>query len=264
MFMGNSYINSPIVPLVLHRIIDKPRKSGSLFEDVEVGEFIKIINYCKDRGDFLQLSENFVEDKQVCKAQYLLTFDDGWSSDVDLALPEICKNEISAAFFLISDKIDTSGYMTGSQVRELVDAGMTLASHSKSHFDMTRLSLDLQIEELTYSKYALEDISGKSIRHFSFPYGKFTPKLARIALDIGYESVFTSRHGVAWGITNIFPRNSINGAMSWPQIQKVLDASRLTQCYWAIEDFAKTSLVSVIGDDRYRSLRDLILIHKER
>ena len=58
----------------------------------------------------------------------LLTFDDGYRSDVDAALPLLCKRDWRALFFLSTDLVGREGRADWGQWREMVDAGMTLGS----------------------------------------------------------------------------------------------------------------------------------------
>lgn len=242
---------SIVVPLVMHKIV---RDGGRCaFEDISISLFKQILEFIKMRGILLDAAPSVVEHLPI---SYYLTFDDGYSSDADIALPLLLDMNCSATFFLIADKINTPSYISFTQARELVNSGMALGSHSVTHRDMRMLTALQQREELVVSKMRIEDKVGYSVKYFSFPYGKFNSELVKMALDCGYEKVCTSRHGIVHFPCTVLPRNSINGAMSWGAVRRVLEAGSLTRYQWIAEDAIKHSLMRMVGDDAYRLVRD--------
>ena len=244
---------SLVVPLVMHKIVRDGRRCA--FEDISISLFKRILEFIKMRGILLDTAPSVVERLPI---SYYLTFDDGNSSDADIALPLLLEMNCSATFFLIADKINTPNFISYSQARELVNSGMALGSHSVTHRDMRMLTSLQQREELLSSKMRIEDKVGYSVKYFSFPYGKFNSELVQMALNCGYEKVCTSRHGIVQFPCAVLPRNSINGAMSWGAVRRVLEAGNLIRYQWIAEDAIKHSLMRMVGDDTYRLLRNVI------
>lgn len=242
-----------VIPLVLHRIVSDGCQSN--FEDVELSIFKRILDYCGDR--FTTIDNGKLNPIPLAKS-YLLTFDDGNSSDAEIALPLLTSMKRSAVFFLIADKVNKPGYLSRLQVGELVSAGMVIGSHSLTHQDMRNLSASKQREEFIASKNRIEDISGVQVSCFSFPYGKFDSSLVKVALECGYQSVFTSKHGIVRLPSVVLPRNSINGTMLWASVLRTLEAERLIRFLWLSEDIAKLSVMRLIGDDFYRIIREVL------
>lgn len=247
------FSRSIAVPLIVHKIVHDGH--GHDFEDIDLSLFKRILEFISGQCTSLDAHPLMPEHPST---SYLLTFDDGNSSDAEIALPLLSAMNCSATFFLIADKIDTPGYISCAQARELLANDMVLGSHSVTHQDMRMLTVSQQREELMASKMRIEDIVGSPVRYFSFPYGKFNPALLQMALDCGYENVFTSQHGIARLPCAVLPRNSINGAMSWDAVLKTLEARALTRFQWAVEDIAKSSIMRLIGDDSYRSIRRVL------
>lgn len=239
-----------VIPLVLHRIVLNGCRRE--FEDVELSVFKHILDYCGPRI-------TTINGGQLASAptsmSYLLTFDDGYSSDVELVLPMLKIMKRSAIFFLIADMVNKSGYLSKTQVRELVSEGMVIGSHSFTHQDMRRLSASQQLEEFVASRNRIEDIAGTGVTCFSFPYGKFDSSLLETALECGYKYLFTSKHGIAGLNSSVFPRNSINGAMSWSEVRRTLRAEPITRLRWWSEDVVKSLIMNVVGDQSYRVIR---------
>lgn len=67
-----------------------------------------------------------------------------------------------------------SFYMDENEILALHKAGMTIGSHSISHYVMSRVSVEVQQQEITASFSFLESIVGTlPTRTFCFPYGGF-------------------------------------------------------------------------------------------
>ena len=246
--------NRPVaVPLVVHKIVHDGY--GHDFEDISISLFKRILELIGGRCPSLDAPPAVSKHPAM---SYFLTFDDGNSSDAEIALPLLLEMNCSATFFLIADKINTPGYISSSQARELLAGGMALGSHSVTHQDMRMLSASQQREEFVASKMRIEDMIGLPVRYFSFPYGKFNPALLQMALDCGYEKVCTSRHGIARLPCTVLPRNSINGGMSWGTVLRTLEAGSLTRFQWVAEDIAKSSVMRLVGDDYYRLIRRML------
>ena len=62
-----------------------------------------------------------------------LTFDDGYASDVEVALPALAERGLTATFFPLAGMLGRPGYLDAGGVRELSAAGMTVGSHGMRH-----------------------------------------------------------------------------------------------------------------------------------
>jgi peptidoglycan/xylan/chitin deacetylase (PgdA/CDA1 family) len=68
-----------------------------------------------------------------------------------------------------------------------VKKGYEIGSHSHSHPDLTKVSGAKAIEELSISKKVLEDKLGIAVRYISYPFGRYSETVKRIAMECGYE-----------------------------------------------------------------------------
>ena len=123
------------IALTLHRIV-KSEKYRLNHEDITV-----------DKLDYLlrkiQNSTFAIEDlnkNNQNKSNFLLTFDDGFSSDFEIVFPMLKLMKINAVFFIVTSSIGKKGYLNEEQIVNLSNMGMTVGSHSVNHFDMLNLS----------------------------------------------------------------------------------------------------------------------------
>lgn len=134
----------------------------------------------------------------------VVTFDDGCETDLTEAAPLLEEAGMRATFYVVSGHVGRRGFMSRTQVRELSGRGFEVGSHSVTHSLLTDLRPERVREELAESKDALEQMTGRRVAHFSCPGGRWSPLVARLAAELGYESVATSRVGVNDAATDRF------------------------------------------------------------
>ena len=242
--------SSPItVPLVLHRVV---KSSPNAFEDIDEKTFISIVRHVAEGW---AVFDDSVGHRAGLSRNWLLTFDDGHSSDYEIVFPALQDAGIRAVFFLITGRVGAPGYLSWEQVREMRRHGMEFGSHGATHAKMTALARNEAWEELTRSRRDIEDRMGEPTRVFSFPYGHYNAEIMRLAIESGYTACCISDHGTVKLPAQVIPRNSINGVMGWPTILRTLDPSPLVRLGWAMEDWTKRNVKRMAGDGFYKILR---------
>lgn len=125
----------------------------------------------------------------------VITFDDGCETDLTVAAPLLEEAGMNATFYVVSGHVGRRGFMSQTQLRELSARGFEVGSHSVTHSLLTDLAPERVRAELSESKDALEQMTGRRVAHFSCPGGRWSALVARLAEESGYESVATSRVG---------------------------------------------------------------------
>lgn len=105
----------------------------------------------------------------------MLTFDDGDLTQYTNALPVLDKYGFKASFYIMTVAIGRRGkqhYMDKTQLKDLSDKGHVIAAHTWDHQNVKKLvtpeDWKTQLEE---PKAKLEEITGKPVRHFAYPFG---------------------------------------------------------------------------------------------
>lgn len=132
-----------------------------------------------------------------------LTFDDGYKSIWDNALPIMSSRNIKGVFFGETGPINAGEdwVMTWDEVRALQNTyGWEIGSHSITHPYLTQVSDSQLTQELLGSKQAFA-AQGINVKGFATPFGDYNAKvLAAIAQYYDY-------HRAAWGGANSWPYN---------------------------------------------------------
>ena len=102
--------------------------------------------------------------------------------------------------YVSSDQVEFAShhYVSEGQLREMVDAGMTVGGHSYSHSWLNKLAAAEQAFEIDRSLELLQSV-GATERHFTFcyPYGGYDEHTLALLRERGCDAAFTTRVDLA-------------------------------------------------------------------
>ncbi|WP_428663330.1 polysaccharide deacetylase family protein [Runella sp.] len=80
--------------------------------------------------------------------------------------------------------------MDTQQIRALsASSHVTIGSHGYYHNDLSQISPEDMLSEMTLSKQFLEKVTGKEVTSIAFPYGAYTEKTLEMAKAAGYSQL---------------------------------------------------------------------------
>jgi peptidoglycan/xylan/chitin deacetylase (PgdA/CDA1 family) len=125
-----------------------------------------------------------------------ITFDDGYTSVLDTALPELQRHNFGATAFIVSDRIASTNEWDGGPawpllsaagIRELAAAGVEIGSHSSTHLRLAGADAGRLTLEVDMSREKLSYLLGTEIRGFAYPYGSMDARCRTAVREAGYE-----------------------------------------------------------------------------
>lgn len=136
----------------------------------------------------------------------VVTFDDGFASVVENALPELEQRGIPSTIFVVTDALGKQpGWMESAQDSDASEKCMSveqlqrlpaelvsIGSHTRTHPKLTRIAEADAKRELGESRTKLEGLLNRPVALFSFPFGAFSSELVHWCREAGYERVFTT------------------------------------------------------------------------
>lgn len=187
-----------------------------------------------------QLSEYLESGKELPSKPILITFDDGYKDNYQIAYPILQKYNFTATIFVISDFVNTyDRYLTWDQIKEMSNSGFSFQSHTLSHVTLTDISDDNELrKQLTKSKEALEWRLGKKVEYLAYPCGKYDQRIIDATKAAGYRGAFTINLGrdttnsTAYYLNRIpiFGGNSHTFARFWLRL-------KFTQVFNSLQNF---------------------------
>jgi len=191
--------NRNIITLLLHEISDSEFSSVELPKD----KFSGLCELVSKAGfKFCSAREYF---NAVDKTKLIVcTFDDGYKSVLETALPILKKHSFSATVFVCTDHIGKSNdwnpkdkvkrfHLTLPELLILKNEGWEIGSHGTQHISFHRLDEKEILNSLEYSKSILTESFG-NIVSFAYPYGDTSPFIESIVAN-HYSNVFTTTTG---------------------------------------------------------------------
>lgn len=138
----------------------------------------------------------------------VLTFDDGYRSVLEQALPVMAVQGFGATVFLVTNLVGLSGsqamlihpdfdrdLLNWQQAEAWVRSDFEIGSHTLNHPDLTRLSPDALEQELGQSRELLEQRLQSRVDALAYPYGHFDAAV-RDAAARHYRRACTTRLGL--------------------------------------------------------------------
>lgn len=125
-----------------------------------------------------------------------ITFDDGYVSVLEAALPELLRHGFTATMFIISGRLGGTNewcvgpahpLMSAEQVGELAAVGMEVGSHAATHVRLAGIGRDQLEAEVSGSRASISELIGAPVRGFAYPYGSMDAAARRAVSDAGYD-----------------------------------------------------------------------------
>jgi peptidoglycan/xylan/chitin deacetylase (PgdA/CDA1 family) len=162
-------------------------------------------------------------DAVVERSDVRISFDDGNSSDVEVALPRLVERGLTAEFFLLAGLLGERGRVDRAGVGALLDAGMAIGSHGWSHRCWRRIDSAQAREELDDAHRVLGEVTGRPVSRVAIPFGSYDRHVLRLLRTAGVTRAYTSDGGRARPDAWLQARNSLRHDMDAAWIDRVLD-----------------------------------------
>ena len=187
--------------LMYHRIVDEIDGPDPYYVKVTTKEFDSQMRSLRDQGyQSMTLDELPDAARSPSRAEkpVVITFDDGYEDTYSHALPILRKYDYAATVLLVADhvgkantwdgeKVEAAPLLNKGQIEEMGKNRVCIGSHSLTHRPLTDLDPNRALKEIAGSKSALEDMLGRDVTTFAYPYGRTNAVLCGLAQEAGYS-----------------------------------------------------------------------------
>jgi peptidoglycan/xylan/chitin deacetylase (PgdA/CDA1 family) len=200
-----------------HRLVDKIRYPGT---EITPAAFEAQMKELKDRGITVISLQDLLAwkrgEKNIPPRSAVVTFDDGWKSQYEVAWPIMKKYGYPFTMFIYTEGVRGGSLgggeaITWEQLADMRDNGVDIEGHSATHQDLreghtitlisggkrTRTKVtgpqyeEWMQNEVVGSKQLLEQRLGIKVNCFAVPFGNYNEHVKDIARNSGYEAMFT-------------------------------------------------------------------------
>ena len=137
-----------------------------------------------------QLNNYLVFDGPLPEKPFMITFDDTREEQFSIGAAEMKKYGFKGVFFIMTVSINRPGYMSKEQIKKLSDDGHVIAAHTWDHHMVTKYSGDDWNTQLVKPKAKLEDIIGKPVPDFAYPFGLWNTAAIPELKKSGYKMAY--------------------------------------------------------------------------
>ncbi len=201
-----------------HRLVPKIHTSWT---EITPAAFEGQMKMLKDRGITVISLQDYLAwrrgEKNIPARSAVITFDDGWKSQYEVAWPIMKKYGYTFTMFIYTEGVagGTLGggqAITWEQLAEMRDSGIDIQAHSATHQDLRENQPIMVIgpdrkrakkrltgaeyeawlqNEMVKSKELLEQRLAIKVNCFAVPLGKYNDHVREVARNAGYEALFT-------------------------------------------------------------------------
>jgi peptidoglycan/xylan/chitin deacetylase (PgdA/CDA1 family) len=186
----------PVVTVLgYHRIADD---GGDLAVSPRTfAEQMSLLNDLSDELPTLSLDEALdrLADGSAPARAVVVTFDDAWSDTYTNAMDVLVGHRIPVTLYLPTAFLDRRGHVNRTQLTELVDAGVHIGGHTRTHPDLRGCS-DSELDyEIAGGRADIEDLLGVKVDSFAYPGGLHDDRVVAAVRRAGFRSAVTTRRG---------------------------------------------------------------------
>ena len=125
----------------------------------------------------------------------ILTFDDGYADNYEQAFPVMRRYGFTGTIFCVSSRVGQPLYLSPAQIHEMQQAGFAFGSHTVSHPRLPQLPAADKRREFTESRKALEQLTGREVPWFCYPYGMYDAECFGLLAEAGYKGAVCNAPG---------------------------------------------------------------------
>ena len=201
-----------------HRLVDKVRYPGT---EITPAAFEAQMKELKDKGITVISMQDLLAwkrgEKNIPPRCAVVTFDDGWKSQYEVAWPIMKKFGYPLTLFIYTEGVRGGSLgggeaITWEQLADMRDNGVDIEAHTATHQDLREGHAVTVIEpggkrtrkkltgadyekwvhnEVVGCKELLEQRLGVKVNCFAVPFGNYNEHVKELARNAGYEAMFT-------------------------------------------------------------------------
>ncbi|NMA25099.1 MAG: polysaccharide deacetylase family protein [Clostridiales bacterium] len=186
----NKIIPTRVPILYYHSVSDRP--VGIYELSVATKDFEAQMRYLAENG-YTAITFAELENFTAYEKPVIITLDDGYADNYSNAYPILKKYGLKATVFLISGLIDTPGYLTRDEMKEMTDI-VSFQAHTTLHENLTVLSPKELQKALIVPRVRISAITNEPVYVFAYPTGYYNDKV-KSAVSEHYDYAVT----IKWG-----------------------------------------------------------------
>jgi len=173
-----------------------------------------------------ELYDYLVYNKALPAKPVMITFDDTREEQFSIGAAEMEKYNFKGVFFVMTVSINRPNYMSSEQIKNLSEKGNEISAHTWDHHMVTKYAAEDWNTQLLKPKARLEEITGKPVNYFAYPFGLWNKEAIPEIKKSGYQMAYilsTKRDSIDPLYT--IRRIIVSGTWSTERMMKSIESS---------------------------------------
>lgn len=192
------------IPILMYHYVEYVKDKGdTIRQSLDITPYTleqEIITLQKAGYTFMtnsDLTEVLDGTKSLPRKPVLLTFDDGYRDFYTDAYPILKKYNVKATEYIIAGFIGYPNNMTEEEIKQIASDGLVeIGAHTVHHTWLKGIPLKELEYEVAESKKMLQDITGRPVVSFAYPYGAFDLAAVNAVAQAGFTSAMSTVPGI--------------------------------------------------------------------
>ena len=134
-----------------------------------------------------QLVDHINKGSDIPRRPVVISFDDGYLDVFQNAFPIMERYGFTGTVYIVANRLQSDGFLQVEQLKELVDHGWEVGSHSMTHTELTQ-NHALVRKEILQSRLDLENALEIKVFSFAYPFGSLDWYVSYKVSDYGYQA----------------------------------------------------------------------------
>lgn len=144
-----------------------------------------------------ELDDIFAGKSKLPEKPILITFDDGYRDFYTDAYPILKKYNAKATAYIVYDFLNRPNYMFSNEVLEISKDGLVeIGAHTMDHVWLRGDSLEKVKYQIEESRKKLQELTGKPVLSFAYPYGAFDGQAVQVVKEAGFTDGVSTIPGI--------------------------------------------------------------------
>jgi peptidoglycan/xylan/chitin deacetylase (PgdA/CDA1 family) len=219
-----------VIPILLYHSVPREASDGADRLSVSYEQFATHLDTVVESGrvplTIGEIAGGLRDERPLPDRAVAITFDDCYDN-THAAIELLCERGLRASVYVTTGQIGTEHMVSYDQLQRLAgwrDA-VELGAHSVTHPHLDELNMNEIEREVSGSKRQLEQVLGRPVTTFAYPYGSYDRRVRQAVVAAGFQSAAAVKNALShreddpWAIA----RWTVCATTDAQQISRVLD-----------------------------------------